>query len=85
MRLVTLALFAGLVAVGQAQDATAPTLSEVQKLTLLTAVQRVEIAQLRAQAAERELQALLKSLERTGYTFNLQTMTYTKVATQPAK
>jgi hypothetical protein len=61
-----------------------PTLSDVQRLTILTTMQRAEIAQLRAQAAQRDLEALLKSLELQGYTLDLQTLTYTPVKA-PAK
>jgi hypothetical protein len=66
-----------------AQAPAQPTLSEVQRLTVLTAVQRFEIAQLRAQAAQKELEGLLKSLEKPGYTFELQTMTYLKAVPSP--
>ena len=69
---LALAVFVG-------QAATPPTpapLSDVQKLTILTTVQRLEIAQLRAQAAQRELEGLLKSLQLPGYTLDLNTLTY---------
>lgn len=66
---------------------TTPTLTEVQRLQLQTVSQRIELAQLRAQAAQVEydkarndLQALLKSLQKDGYTLDLQTLTYTKNA-----
>jgi hypothetical protein len=66
-----------------AQDAAAPTLSDVQKLRLLTTVQRVEIAQLRAQAAQRELADLLKSFQVQGYTLDLDTLTYAPAKVVP--
>ncbi len=69
----------------QPNPTTPPTLTDVQKLTLLTTVQRFEIAQLRAQAAQRELQTLLKSLEIQGFTFDLQTMSYSPAATGEQK
>lgn len=61
-----------------------PALTEVQKLTLQTLLQRIEIAQLRAQAAQRdfeqardEAQKLLSVLQVPGYTLDLQTGVYT--------
>lgn len=62
-----------------------PALSEVQKLQVQNAVQRVELAQLRYVNAASEFEkargdanALLKSLEREGFVLNLQTMQYEK-------
>jgi hypothetical protein len=55
-----------------------PQLSEVQRLTVIATVQRVEIAKLRAEAAQREWEALLKSLDVPGYSLDVQTLTYVK-------
>lgn len=68
-----------------AQPSAPPTLTDVEKLTVLTAVQRLEIAQLRAKDAERELRGLLKSLEKPGYLFNLQTLAYQKAPATTSK
>lgn len=66
-------------------DEQTPALNNEQKLQLQVISQRIEIAQLRAQAAQREfdiaradLQSLLKSLEKDGYTLDLQTLMYVK-------
>jgi hypothetical protein len=66
-------------------DEAPPTLTELQKLKLQNLTQRLEIAQLRAQAVQRdfdtargELTQLLQSFEVKGYTFNVETLTYTK-------
>jgi hypothetical protein len=64
---------------------TDPALTDVEKLTVLTAVQRLEIAQLRAKDAERELRGLLKSLEKPGFTFNIQTLSYQQAPESGAK
>jgi hypothetical protein len=68
-----------------AQEAKAPTLSDTQKLQIQNTAQRIQIAQLQIQAAQRdfetartELQTLLKSLEKDGWTLDLQTFTYLK-------
>lgn len=62
-----------------------PTLTEVQKLQIQVLSQRLEIAQLRAQAAQRDFDAarleitkLLQTLEVEGYTFDIATLSYTK-------
>jgi hypothetical protein len=64
---------------------TPPTISEVQRLRLQNLSQRIELAQLRAQAAQREFDAareelstLVVSLKVEGYSLDLQTLTYTK-------
>lgn len=67
-----------------------PTLSTEQKQAIQILAQRIELAQLRAQAAEAEfksatgeLTALLRSLGKDGYDLNLQTLSYVKK--DPAK
>jgi hypothetical protein len=62
----------------------APTLTEVQRLQIQNLAQRIELAQLRAQAAQREfdtareqIQKLVSSLQVDGYTLNLETLSYT--------
>lgn len=62
-----------------------PTLTEVQRLQLQTIAQRIEIAQLKAQAAQREfdvargdLTRLMDALKVAGYTLDLGTMNYQK-------
>ena len=102
MRL-TLALVAVLLLVtaGTAQTpapstpaAKPPELSEVQRLKIQTLAQRIELAQLRYQmaqkdfdAAREELQTMVKGLQVDGYTLDLQNFIYTKnpPATAPTK
>jgi hypothetical protein len=62
-----------------------PTLTEVQRLQIQTLAQKLEIAQLKAQAAQRdfdsardELSKLVVALKVEGYTLDLQTLSYTK-------
>lgn len=77
-RLILLAVaIAGLActAPAAARD-TAPVLTDVQRLTIVTTAQKATIAQLQAQAAQRDLQALLKSLEVKGFVLDLGTLTY---------
>jgi hypothetical protein len=72
-------------------SAPAPTLTDVQKLQIQNIAQRIEIAQLRAQQAQRDFDAanadaqkLIAALQVPGYTLDLQTLTYTKApAGQP--
>ena len=86
MRLFHSGLLALLVvaSVSVAQE-KAPTLTAEQKLQLQVISQKLEIAQLKAQAAQRDfdaaradLQALLKALDKEGYTLDLQLLTYVK-------
>lgn len=62
-----------------------PALTEVQRLQLQNLTQRLELAQLRAQAAQREfddarveITKLLTALKVDGYTLDLATLSYTK-------
>jgi hypothetical protein len=73
------------------QDKAAPTLSEIQKLQIQNVAQRIELAQLRAQAAQREFEAargdlskLITTLKVEGYTLDLETLSYRKDAAKPA-
>lgn len=66
------------VALAQGKPAEAPTLTEVQRLTVITAAQRFEIAKLRAEAAQREFASVVQSLQVPGYTLDLATLAYTK-------
>lgn len=68
-----------------------PALTEVQKLQVQNLAQSIEIAQLRAQQAQRdfdtaraELGKLIQSLQRDGYTLDLTKLEYTK-AQEPIK
>jgi hypothetical protein len=74
---------AALVLAIQTAPPTAPTLTELQKLQLQVLTQRIEIAQLRAQAVEREFAdartefaAKYASLKVDGYRLDLQSLTY---------
>ena len=68
-----------------ASESQPPVLEQAQKLQIQNLAQKMQIAQLQAQAAQRdfdasrqELQSLLKSLEKDGYTLDLQSMAYVK-------
>lgn len=68
---------------GLAQEAT-PSLTDVQKQQLQILAQRIEIAQLKAQIAQRdfdvarsEITALVTSLQVKGFTLDLTTFAYT--------
>lgn len=63
----------------------APALSEVQRLKFQTIAQRIEIAQLKAQAAQAEFEKARADLAKLvdeskvdGYTLDLTTLTYVK-------
>lgn len=73
----------------QAQDAPgqAPVLTDLQRLQVTTVLQAIELAQLRAQLAQKDFDAarqqlaeLARRLERPGWELDLQAMTY-----RPAK
>lgn len=73
-----------------AQDKPAPALTVEQKQAIQILAQRIELAQLRAQAAQSdfdkargELAGLLQSLHKDGFDLNLQTMEYTKKPEPP--
>lgn len=85
--LVTLALL-----VGRASAADAPTLSDLQKLQIQTLAQQMELAQLRAQLAQRDfdqaksaLVQLVTTLHRDGYELDLQTLTYRPAPVPPQR
>ena len=93
MRLVTIALItlvglaiaAPLIAQDAPRTEDAPVLSVEQRQAVTILAQSMEIAQLRAQQAQRDfdqareqLGKLLQSLEREGFALDLQTMTYVK-------
>ena len=68
-----------------------PVLTEIQKLTIQNLIQRIEIAQLRAQAAteaferaREEITMLMQSLQVPGYNLSLERLEYTKKA-EPKK
>ncbi len=70
--------------------AQAPTLTVEQKQAIQILAQRIELAQLRAQAAQTEfdkargeLAAVLKSLQKDGFDLDLQSMAYVKKPDQP--
>jgi hypothetical protein len=76
--ITAIVLVLALVGAAFAQDAQAPQLTDVQKLQLQNAAQRVEIAQLRAQQAMGEFERLVQSLQVQGYELDLQKLTYVK-------
>ena len=89
-RLTLLALV--LAAALQSPPAAPPELKEIERLKLQTLAQRIELAQLRAQAAQREfdvareeLSKLVLSLKIDGYTLDLQSLMYVKDAPPPKK
>jgi hypothetical protein len=85
MRRLAIALYIILFSVfGNAQIA-APALSGTEKLQIQVIAQRIEIAQLRAQAAQAEFDRareeftkLIASLQKDGYTLDIQKMEYVK-------
>lgn len=87
--LVFLAVALGAAQAGQS-SAVAPALSDLQRLQLMTVAQRIEIAQLKAQAAQRdfdqarqEWSALVTALQVEGFTFDPSTGTYRAKAPDP--
>lgn len=71
-------LLIGLAAVSRAQVST-PVLSDLDRLRVQNALQAVEIAELRRQAAVAEAQRVIQSLQRDGYTLDLERMVYVPV------
>ena len=59
-------------------------ISEVDRLRVQNALQAVEIAELRRQAAVAEAQRVIQSLQREGYTLDLERMIYVPVASDAA-
>ena len=69
------------------QEAEAPHATELQRLQIQEQLHLMEIAQLKAQAAQRdfdmaraELTRLLQAMQVPGYTFDLQTKTYQRTS-----
>ena len=80
---VTLCLLVASPLVGQTQ---APTLTELDKLRMTNALLVTELAKLRSEQARRDYEqavedarALVRSLQRDGFTLDLQTLTYRPV------
>lgn len=77
--------------VGLVQAAEAPTLTEVDRLRMTNALLVTELAKLRSEQARRDYEqavedarALVRTLQRDGFTLDLQTLTYRPVeAGQP--
>jgi len=65
-------------------DAKPPTITDVQRLTLQNAVLRMRLAQAEFDKARDEAAILLVELQKPGWVFDQQTMTYTK-APDPKK
>jgi len=75
-----------------AAEKAAPTLTTEQKQAIQIQAQRIEIAQLRAQAAQAEfdkarteIAALVQSLQKEGFDLDLQTLSYTPKKAEPKK
>lgn len=85
---VTLCLLLASPLVGQTQ---APTLTELERLKVTNALLVTELAKLRSEQARRDYEqavedarALVRTLQRDGFTLDLQTLTYRPVeAGQP--
>lgn len=80
---VTLCLLVASPLVGQTQ---APTLTELERLRMTNALLVTELAKLRSEQARREYEqavedarALVRTLQRDGFTLDLQTLTYRPV------
>ena len=77
--------------VGLVQAAESPTLTEVDRLRMTNALLVTELAKLRSEQARRDYEqavedarALVRTLQRDGFTLDLQTLTYRPVeAGQP--
>lgn len=76
----------------QGWSQTEPALTEVQRLTIQNLSQQLEIAQLKAQAAQRDFDAarasiatLVKNLQVPGYTLDLNTLSYSPIPTEEKK
>jgi hypothetical protein len=72
--------------VGLVQAAEAPTLTEVDRLRMTNALLVTELAKLRSEQARRDYEqavedarALVRTLQRDGFTLDLQTLTYRPV------
>jgi hypothetical protein len=82
VKLVFVVLLSSLVVLAQ-DSGTVPVLTDVQKLRLQGLAQRMEIATLKAQLAQRdfdaarqEISTLVSSLRVKGYVLDLSTLTY---------
>ena len=80
---LTLCLLVASPLVGQTQ---APTLTELERLRMTNALLVTELAKLRSEQARREYEqavedarALVRTLQRDGFTLDLQTLTYRPV------
>ncbi len=80
---VTLCLLLASPLVGQTQ---APTLTELERLRMTNALLVAELAKLRSEQARRDYEqavedarALVRTLQRDGFTLDLQTLTYRPV------
>ena len=80
---VTLCLLVASPLVGQTQ---APTLTELERLRMTNALLVTELAKLRSEQARRDYEqavddarALVRTLQRDGFTLDLQTLTYRPV------
>jgi hypothetical protein len=80
---VTLCLLLASPLVGQTQ---APTLTELERLRMTNALLVTELAKLRSEQARRDYEqavedarALVRTLQRDGFTLDLQTLTYRPV------
>ena len=62
----------------QTPDVKAPALTTEQKQTITIKLQEMQIAQLQFDKARTELGALVQTLQKDGYTLNLQTLEYAK-------
>lgn len=69
-----------------------PTLTETQKLQIANIAQAIEIAQLKAQMAQRDfdqareqLRTLVQQLDRPGFVLDLPTLSYRPVPTEAPK
>ena len=83
MRIPALLACALLLAAPVLGQSGAPTVPELDQLKIRVQVQAIEIAQLKAQAAQRDfdaareaLRVLVAGLDRPGYTLDLQTLSY---------
>lgn len=91
--LTTVLLLEGAVPYNYQEDATiqsgtvkaAPTLTDLQKLMLQNKYLLYENSRLKAESAQTELLAYLKSLDQEGYTIDIGTATYREIEKKGSK
>lgn len=79
MPVMKVLLFSLLLCCISLRAADAPTLTDMQKLTLQNKYLQYENAKLKLDTAQVDLLAFVQSLQKEGYTFDINSMTYSPV------